>query len=110
MSKDRQKLVKPTDLQEFREGAREFVEELSRCPACAIKLALELVDSESLEEKQLLKDLIARLGEKLMELEAGQRSVHAAFRSFPLIEGWLKGEIGLGLIAKLLGVKNNDKM
>ena len=101
MSEGRQKSIKPMGLHEFSEGAREFVEELSKCPVCAIKLALELADSNDPEDKQLLKDLIVKLGRKVMELEESYRTSHSVLDNFPLIEGLLRGEMGLGIIAKL---------
>lgn len=101
MSRSKLSNLRLEDVPEFRKGAEEFAKELSKCPACAIRLALELVDSKDPEDKQLLKDLLTGLGRKLMELEAEQRSSHTTLKDFPLIEGWLRGEVGLGIIAKL---------
>jgi len=108
MSESRQKPIKPMNLHEFREGAREFVKELSKCPQCAIKLALELANSNGPEDRQLLKNLLVELSRKIMELEESYRASHSVLDSFPLIGGVLRGEIGLGIIAKLFRRQSNE--
>lgn len=90
---------------EFSVGAREFLESLSECPECAIKLALELVDSNDEEERKALKEVLINLGRAIIKQrdrreDYGSRA--SSFPRFPLIDAWLRGEIGLGLIAKLL--------
>jgi len=92
-------------LPEFREGAKEFIEDVSDCPACALKLALELVESDNPEDRQLLKGLLIKLGKSIIKLDEGHKSSLHERSYFPLIEAWLKGEVGLGIIAKLFGGK-----
>ena len=90
------------DLPGFREGSIEFAKTLSSCPSCAIKLALELADSNSVEDRQILKQVLIELAKNLPQKTSEKEYLS---RRFPFIEAWLKGEIGLGLIAKLLEVE-----
>jgi len=110
MSRDKLSDAGIERLPEFREGAKEFMEGVSDCPACALKLALELVESDNPEDRQLLKNLLIKLGKKIIKHEESHKSSLYERGYFPLIEAWLKGEIGLGIIAKLFGVKSDDKM
>jgi len=110
MSRDKLSDAGIERLPEFREGAKEFMEDVSDCPACALKLALELVESDNPEDRQLLKNLLIKLGKKIIKHEESHKSSLYERGYFPLIEAWLKGEIGLGIIAKLFGVKSDDKM
>jgi len=110
MSRDKLSDAKVERLPEFREGAKEFMEDVSDCPACALKLALELVESDNPEDRQLLKGLLIKLGKRIIKPDEGHKSSLHEGGYFPLIEAWLRGEIGLGIIAKLFGVKSDDKM
>jgi hypothetical protein len=94
--------VSLVDLPEFREGSIEFAKTLSGCPSCAIKLALELADSNSIEDRQILKKVLMELAKNLSQKTSEREYLS---REFPFIEAWLKGEIGLGFIAKLLEVE-----
>jgi len=109
MKPDHRKYVDLSRLQEFREGAREFIEAVSECPICSIKLALELTDSDNPYDKILLKRILIGLGETLLEQQQDSRFILSIFneKRFPLIRGWLKGEIGLGL-GKLIGGRKID--
>jgi len=64
MSRDKLSDAGIERLPEFREGAKEFMEDVSDCPACALKLALELVESDNPEDRQLLKwnQIILKIG------------------------------------------------
>ncbi|MEM2294137.1 MAG: hypothetical protein QXX41_12765 [Nitrososphaerota archaeon] len=80
-------------LPEFRNGLREFVEAVSECPQCSLKLALELVDSSDPEDKALLKEVLVGLGKALVKHE--EYRAPSIIERFPIIAGWLRGEIGL---------------
>jgi len=105
MSRDKLSDVRVEWLPEFREGAKGFMEDVSECPACALKLALELVESDNPEDRQLLKGLLIKLGKRIIKPDDSYKSLLYEKCHFPLIEAWLKGEIGLGIIAKLFGGK-----
>ncbi|RLF09634.1 MAG: hypothetical protein DRJ69_04325 [Thermoprotei archaeon] len=68
------------------------------------------MESDNPEDRQLLKNLLIKLGKKIIKHEESHKSSLYERGYFPLIEAWLKGEIGLGIIAKLFGVKSDDKM
>ena len=105
MNRNKPNDIKVEGLPEFREGAKEFMEGVSDCPACALKLALELVESDNPEDRQLLKGLLIKLGKRIIKPDKSYKSLSYEKGHFPLIEAWLKGEIGLGIIAKLFGGK-----
>jgi len=96
------KEIKLDGLPEFREGAQEFIKELSRCPTCAITLALELADSNDPQERFLLKEVLLELGRMMAEVEAREIRYMPSGRRLPLLEGWIRGEVGLGIVASLL--------
>jgi len=110
MSRDKLSNAGVERLPEFREGAKEFMEDVSDCPVCALKLALELVESDNPEDRQLLKGLLIKLGKRIIKPDESYKSLSYEKGYFPLIEAWLRGEIGLGIIAKLFRMKSNDKM
>ncbi|MEM0506618.1 MAG: hypothetical protein QXW58_05125 [Thermosphaera sp.] len=80
-------------LPEFMDGLKEFVEAISKCPQCSVKLALELVDSSNPEDKIVLKKILIGLGKALVEQE--EHRAPSIINRFPIITGWLRGEIGL---------------
>jgi hypothetical protein len=94
------------ELPEFKEGEEEFIEAIDECPACSVKLALELVDSEDPNDKAVLKKVLAGLGETLLKMENKKHSKPILRlvdeKRFPILSGWLRGEVGLGIVAKIL--------
>jgi len=94
--------VKLEELPEFREGEEEFIEALSQCPACSLKLALELLDSQDQNDREMLKKLLTGLGKHLLKQERQLESKGL----FPImtawISDWLRGEAGLGIFPRIL--------
>ena len=99
-------MVKLGELPEFKKGEEEFIEAISECPACSVKMALELVDSEDPDDKAVLKKILSGLGETLLKMENRRRSKPILRlideKRFPILSGWLRGEVGLGIVARLL--------
>ena len=62
------------ELPELKRGEEEFIEAIIKCPACSVKLALELGGSEDPNDKALLKKILAGLGEKLLKIENKKHS------------------------------------
>jgi len=91
--------VKLEELPEFREGEEEFIEALSQCPACSLKLALELADSQDQNDREMLKKLLTGLGKHLLKQDESKRL-------FPImtawVRDWLRGEAGLGILSRIL--------
>jgi hypothetical protein len=101
-----QTIARLEELPEFKRGEEEFIEAISECPACSVKLALELVDSEDPNDKAILKKILAGLGETLLKMEDRRHSKPILGlvdeKRLPILSGWLRGEVGLGIVAKIL--------
>lgn len=105
MEKDK---IKIQDMVKFSEGFKEFVESISKCPECAVRLGLELLEQDTPnyeEERKILRQILVNLGKTLVkkrEYEETQKISTKGYTRLPIIDAWIRGEVGLGIIAKLI--------
>jgi len=69
---------------EFKEGEEELIESLKGCLPCLVKLSLELVDSNSKEDRELLKKTLHEIAKNVNSKELKKED---------------EGILGLGLIS-----------
>jgi hypothetical protein len=97
-------IVNLEEIPEFKEGAEEFVEAMSECPACSIKLALELVDSDDPQDRKALKKILISLGQTLLNRENKPEFRLIDEERFPILAGLLSRGIILPRLAERLRI------